>query len=130
MNPGRCLFVSAAVMLLTVPTGLAAWAAPTPTEQVRGAIQRVLRIIDDPELRGGVRQAERRVAIRLPYIFICLLAAGSVESAPLPLFYGGSCLLAAWAWPPATTRRSRSTGSSGSTWPATSATTCRGVPPS
>jgi len=47
-----------------VPTGLAAWAAPTPTEQVRGAVQRVLRILDDPELRGGVRQAERRTAIR------------------------------------------------------------------
>jgi len=64
MNPGRRLFVSAAAVLLPVPTGLAAWAAPTPTEQVRGAVQRVLRILDDPELRGGVRQAERRTAIR------------------------------------------------------------------
>ncbi len=64
MNPGRRIFVSAAAMFLTVPTGLAAWAAPTPTEQVRGAIQRVLRILDDPELRGEVRQGERRAAIR------------------------------------------------------------------
>src|SRR3989442_14353877 len=64
MNPGRRLFVSAATMILTVPIALAAWAAPTPTEQVRSAVQRVLRILDDPELRGEMRQAERRVAIR------------------------------------------------------------------
>ena len=64
MNHGRRLFVSAATMILTVPIALAAWAAPTPTEQVRGAIQRVLRIIDDPELRGEMRQADRRTAIR------------------------------------------------------------------
>jgi phospholipid transport system substrate-binding protein len=60
----RRLFMSAAAMLLTVPAGLAAWAAPTPTEQVRGAIQKVLRILDDPALSGESRQAERRVAMR------------------------------------------------------------------
>src|SRR5262249_8617257 len=64
MNPGRRLFVSAATMVLTVPIALAAWAAPTPTEQVRGAIQRVLRILDDPELRAEGRQGDRRAAIR------------------------------------------------------------------
>jgi phospholipid transport system substrate-binding protein len=64
MNPGRRLFVSAATMALTVPIALAAWAAPTPTEQVRASIQRVLRILDDSELRGELRQAERRAAIR------------------------------------------------------------------
>src|SRR5262249_38603016 len=64
MNHGRRLLVSAATMILTVPIALAAWAAPPPTEQVRSAIQRVLRILDDPELRGEMRQAERRVAIR------------------------------------------------------------------
>jgi len=64
MIPARRVFVSAAAMLLTVPAALAAWAAPTPIEQVRATIQKVFRILDDPELRGDLRQADRRAAIR------------------------------------------------------------------
>lgn len=64
MNPGHRLFASAAAMLLAVPASLAWAAAPTPTEHVRGAIQRVLHVLDDPELRSETRQAERRAAIR------------------------------------------------------------------
>ncbi|MBI4594637.1 MAG: ABC transporter substrate-binding protein, partial [Candidatus Rokubacteria bacterium] len=63
MNPGRRLFVAAA-MLLTVPPALAAGVAPTPTEQVRDSIQRVVRVLEDPELRSEARTAERRAAIR------------------------------------------------------------------
>src|SRR5262249_37585861 len=64
MIPARRLFVSAATMLLAVPAALAAWAAPPPTEQVRATLQKVFRILDDPELRGDLRQADRRAAIR------------------------------------------------------------------
>jgi len=64
MIPARRVFVSATAMLLTVPAALAAWAAPTPIEQVRATIQKVFRILDDPELRGDLRQADRRAAIR------------------------------------------------------------------
>src|SRR5262249_9303425 len=64
MIPVRRLFVSAAAMLLTVPAAIAAWAAPTPTEQVRATLQKVFRILDDSELRGDLRRADRRAAIR------------------------------------------------------------------
>lgn len=64
MNPVRRLVVAVVALVLTVPCALPTWAASTPTEQVRGSIQRVLRILDDPGLRGEARATERRAAVR------------------------------------------------------------------
>jgi phospholipid transport system substrate-binding protein len=54
---------AAAALVVTLPSVVGA-APPTPTEQVRGAIQRVLRILEDPALHGDARAAERRAAMR------------------------------------------------------------------
>ncbi|MGH7355976.1 MAG: MlaC/ttg2D family ABC transporter substrate-binding protein [Candidatus Rokuibacteriota bacterium] len=40
-----------------------AWAGP-PSDQLRGSIDRVIRVLEDPELRRASRTAERRAAIR------------------------------------------------------------------
>jgi phospholipid transport system substrate-binding protein len=40
-----------------------AWAGP-PTEQLRGQIDRVIKVLEDPELKREGRQGERRTAIR------------------------------------------------------------------
>jgi phospholipid transport system substrate-binding protein len=39
-------------------------AGPGPTEQLRGAIDRVLRVLEDPALKGEARVADRRRALR------------------------------------------------------------------
>ena len=39
-------------------------AGPGPTEQLRRAIDRVLRVLEDPALKGEARAAERRHALR------------------------------------------------------------------
>jgi phospholipid transport system substrate-binding protein len=52
--------VAAAVVLTT--SG-AAWAGP-PTDQLRGRVERVLRVLEDPTLKQEARTAERRAAIR------------------------------------------------------------------
>ena len=44
-------------------SGVTAWAGP-PTEQLRERVDRVLRVLEDPDLRQAVRTAERRQAIR------------------------------------------------------------------
>lgn len=44
------------------PPGRAAGAGPT--EQLRGAIDRVLQVLEDPALKGEARAAERRPALR------------------------------------------------------------------
>lgn len=40
-----------------------AWAGP-PTDQLRASIDRVVRVLEDPELRKDGRTAERRAAVR------------------------------------------------------------------
>src|SRR2546425_321601 len=50
-----------AIVLPPIP-GIAA--ATTPTEQLRGDINRVVQILDDPDLRRPARAAERRGMIR------------------------------------------------------------------
>ena len=40
-----------------------AWAGP-PTEQLRGHVERVIKVLEDPELKREGRQAERQAAIR------------------------------------------------------------------
>ncbi|HUP34374.1 MAG TPA: ABC transporter substrate-binding protein [Candidatus Limnocylindria bacterium] len=39
-------------------------AAGVPTDQLKGAVERVLKTLDDPALRGETRLGERRVAVR------------------------------------------------------------------
>lgn len=39
-------------------------AAGVPTDQLRGAVDRVLKTLDDPALKGGGKVADRRVAVR------------------------------------------------------------------
>jgi phospholipid transport system substrate-binding protein len=58
--------VHGVVMLLTAALLTAvqpAWAGP-PTEQLRGHVERVIKVLEDPELKREGRQAERRAAIR------------------------------------------------------------------
>ncbi len=64
MNPDRRLIVAAVALLLTVPSISASAGAPAPIDQVRGSIQRVIRILEDPELRPETRTADRRAAMR------------------------------------------------------------------
>ena len=40
-----------------------AWAG-VPTDQLRGAVDRVLKTLDDPSLKGAAKVTERRVAVR------------------------------------------------------------------
>jgi phospholipid transport system substrate-binding protein len=42
----------------------AAAAAGVPTDQLRGSVERVLKTLDDPALRGEGKVGERRVAVR------------------------------------------------------------------
>jgi phospholipid transport system substrate-binding protein len=44
--------------------GSAPAAAGVPTDQLKGAVERVLKTLDDPTLKGEARLAERRVAVR------------------------------------------------------------------
>jgi phospholipid transport system substrate-binding protein len=39
-------------------------AAGVPTDQLKGAVERVLKTLDDPSLKGAARVGERRVAVR------------------------------------------------------------------
>jgi phospholipid transport system substrate-binding protein len=51
-----------ALALTLAPAG---WATPPPpTEQLRTQVQRVLRVLEDPELRKASRAADRRIALR------------------------------------------------------------------
>ena len=51
------------VGLLALFAAREAWAG-APTEQLRGAIDRVVKMLDDPELRGPEKTVERRTAVR------------------------------------------------------------------
>lgn len=51
-------------LALTGPIVAQVWAAPLPTEQLRGSVEQVLRVVEDPELKRPARAAERRSAIR------------------------------------------------------------------
>ena len=58
----RRLFLGAlATSLLALP--LAAWAGQ-PTEQLKGAIDRVVKTLDNPALKGDSKVMERRAAVR------------------------------------------------------------------
>ena len=49
---------------LVVGAGSAPAAAGVPTDQLKGAVERVLKTLDDPALKGDARVGERRVAVR------------------------------------------------------------------
>lgn len=49
---------------LVVAVGPPPAAAGAPTDHLRGAVERVLKALDDPTLKGEAKLAERRVAVR------------------------------------------------------------------
>jgi phospholipid transport system substrate-binding protein len=63
----RCFAHVVAVVVLLLPGVLApagrAVAGP-PTDQLRGQIDKVLKLLEDPELKQGSKVKERRVAVR------------------------------------------------------------------
>jgi phospholipid transport system substrate-binding protein len=67
MNWLRMNVVVAAVVATMVALGAVAVApasAGVPTDQLRGAVDRVLKTLDDPSLKGQGRLADRRAAVR------------------------------------------------------------------
>jgi len=49
---------------LVVGVSSAPAAAGVPTDQLKGAVERVLKTLDDPALKGDARVGDRRVAVR------------------------------------------------------------------
>jgi phospholipid transport system substrate-binding protein len=60
------LRMGAMVLAGTLAAGMspAPAAAGVPTDQLKGAVERVLKTLDDPTLRGQTRLGERRAAVR------------------------------------------------------------------
>ena len=50
--------------VLVVGLSSAPTAAGVPTDQLKGAVERVLKTLDDPALKGDARVGDRRVAVR------------------------------------------------------------------
>jgi len=61
MIRSRCLILVGAALLVLPVTQ--AWAG-APTDQLKGAIERVLKILDDPVLKSDGKAKERRSAVR------------------------------------------------------------------
>jgi len=61
MAAARVLVMAAVAMVLT--SGATAWAGP-PTEQLRGRIDRVLQVLEDPQFKPETRTMDRRQAVR------------------------------------------------------------------
>ena len=55
--------VAMVLTLATLATGNPAWAGP-PSDQLRGHVDRVIKVLEDPELKREARLPERRAAIR------------------------------------------------------------------
>ncbi|MBI2555559.1 MAG: ABC transporter substrate-binding protein [Candidatus Rokubacteria bacterium] len=55
----RALALAGLIVLFVAP----AWAV-TPTEQLKGSIEKILPILDEPSLKGDAKTKERRAAIR------------------------------------------------------------------
>jgi phospholipid transport system substrate-binding protein len=52
-------------LILTAPVAVTVWAASSPPgHQLRGAVEQVMRVAEDPDLKRPGRTAERRAAIR------------------------------------------------------------------
>jgi phospholipid transport system substrate-binding protein len=54
--------LSTLVLPLALVTAHGAWAGP-PTDQLRDGVDRVLKVLQDPELKGDMRVNQRRIAI-------------------------------------------------------------------
>lgn len=52
------------VLILTTPVAVTVWAAPPPSQSLRGAVEQAVRIVEDPDFKRPARQAERRAALR------------------------------------------------------------------
>ena len=61
MSFSRAMTVVAAGLLCLVPAR--AWAG-VPTDQIKGAIEQVIRVVEDPNLKQASKAEERRAAIR------------------------------------------------------------------
>ena len=61
--PRRVLIVLIAGAFLALLAGPRTWAGP-PTDQLRGQVDRVVKILSDPELQKDGKTQERRAAIR------------------------------------------------------------------
>jgi phospholipid transport system substrate-binding protein len=59
----RWRMIGVLVACLVVLFSVAAWAG-APTEQLRGAIDRVVKTLDNPALKGERKAAERRASVR------------------------------------------------------------------
>ena len=57
--PYRALGIAGLFVLFVAP----AWAV-TPTEQLKGSIEKIIPILEDPSLKGDGKTKERRAAIR------------------------------------------------------------------
>lgn len=62
MLPVRLWAVTLTSLLAVVPIGEAA--AGPATDQLKGAVDRVVKVVEDPSLKGGNRLADRRAAVR------------------------------------------------------------------
>jgi phospholipid transport system substrate-binding protein len=63
MGPVRMVAVAMTAVVVALTTGGPAWAG-VPTDQLRGRIDRVLRVLEDPELKQEARILDRRAAVR------------------------------------------------------------------
>ncbi|HME93503.1 MAG TPA: ABC transporter substrate-binding protein [Methylomirabilota bacterium] len=64
MNWVRVNAVMLAAMVALMAIAAAPASAGVPTDQLRGAVERVLKALDDPSLKGQGKLGERRVAVR------------------------------------------------------------------
>ncbi|HEX7216374.1 MAG TPA: ABC transporter substrate-binding protein [Methylomirabilota bacterium] len=64
MNWVRVNAVVLAAMVALMAIAAAPASAGVPTDQLRGAVERVLKALDDPSLKGQSKLGERRVAVR------------------------------------------------------------------
>ncbi len=64
MNWVRVNVVMLAAMVALVATTAAPASAGVPTDQLRGAVDRVLKTLDDPSLKGQSKLNDRRAAVR------------------------------------------------------------------
>jgi phospholipid transport system substrate-binding protein len=63
MRAVRVLAVTAVAVVAALTNGTPAWAG-APTDQLRGRVDRVLRVLEDPALKQDTRAGERRASIR------------------------------------------------------------------
>jgi phospholipid transport system substrate-binding protein len=63
MTRGHRCAAAAVALLLTFALGRPAWAGP-PTDLLRAQIDRVVKVLDEPELKKDTRLRERRSAVR------------------------------------------------------------------